>query len=52
MKKYKCADCGGLCNKIGTIYDYKEGDYSKCLICGAIEPGFTEVEVEDGRSEL
>lgn len=46
---YKCADCDQVSERLGWAYDYKGGDYLRCLKCGAIEPGFEEIveEVSD-----
>lgn len=32
---YKCYECDQLSDKLGTAYDYKGGDYLRCMKCGA-----------------
>lgn len=48
MKKYKCYACDGITDKIKIAHDYKGGDVLMCPLCGAFEPGFTEVEDTEG----
>lgn len=49
MRKYRCYACDRLVDHIAISYDTGFGgdDELKCPACGAIEPGFAEVEVED-----
>ena len=44
---YKCYECDQLSDKLGMAYDYKGGDYLRCMKCGAIEPGFEEIIEEE-----
>lgn len=47
MRKYKCYACDAIVDEIKMAHDYNGGDYLKCPKCGAVEPGFAEVEVDD-----
>lgn len=47
--KYKCYACGRIVDEIKIAHDYNEGDYLKCPACGAIEPGFSEVIVDESK---
>lgn len=47
LRRYKCYACDGISNTLGWAKDFQGGDYLRCLLCGAIEPGFEEVEEEE-----
>lgn len=46
---YKCSMCDGLTDHIATRYDSspRGDDELVCPLCGAVECGFSEVEVDD-----
>lgn len=49
MRKYKCCACDRIVDHIAMSYDtgFEGGDELMCPACGAIEPGFSDVELED-----
>lgn len=52
MRKFKCYECGGLFNSFYYRKDSSPSgeDEAVCPICGAVEAGATEVEVEEDES--
>lgn len=49
MRLYKCYACDGITENI-KIAHYENGDFLMCPLCREVEPGFTEIEVEEVKS--
>lgn len=44
---FECYECGGLSRKVGVAFDRQGRDFLRCLVCGAVEPGFEEITDEE-----
>lgn len=50
---YRCLECGGIFDSWKWRYDSSPGgdDESVCPLCGAVEPGATWLDIEEGEDE-